>query len=263
MRPTHHSGSDTPLYDSIGRSYATTRRPDPRIAEAVRRAIGDARSVVNVGAGAGAYEPDELEVIAVEPSPAMISQRPRSGARVVRAAAECLPLADKSVDVAMTILSDHHWRDRPAGIRELRRVARHRVVLLNSDPSRHGDFWLTQEYLPAFLDLVPERYRTPGLWLEDLSDLLGTNVAAQPVPIPHNCSDGFYQAYWRRPAAYLDASARSNISGFRRLPTAVIDAAIAALERDLHEGAWRRRHHDLLELDELDLGLRLIVAELA
>lgn len=253
-----------PLYDRIGRTYAATRVPDPRLAAAIRAAIGDdARTLVNVGAGAGAYEPTDLdEVVAVEPSPTMTAQRaPRPGVRVIAATAEDLPLDDDSVDVALTVFSDHHWPDRSSGLREMARVAAKRVVLVNSEPDAFGAFWLTGEYLPGAHDLVPARYReTPGLWRRELAELLGADaIRFPPLPIPHDCSDGFYAAYWRRPEAYLDPIVRDNISIFHRVEH---DAAIARLADDLATGAWQARHERLLQQDALDVGVRIVVAEI-
>jgi SAM-dependent methyltransferase len=249
-----------PLYDTIGQTYATSRRADPRIAARIRAALGEARSLVNVGAGTGDYEPHDLNVVAVEPSPVMIAQRPPGSARALQGTAEALPLADDGVDVAMAINSDHHWPDRAAGLREMRRVARHRVVLLNSDPDAALDFWLTRDYLPGFIGLIPEPYRVPGHWRDELRQLLG-DVDVQTVPVPHDCVDGFYQAFWRRPHLYLSAEIRNNISVFRRLPDDEVDGAMAHLRRDLDDGTWRTRNADLLDRDEVDVGLRLVVAD--
>ena len=150
-----------PVYDEIGRSYTVTRRPDPRIARAIDTALGDARSVVNVGAGAGSYEPSHLRVTAVEPSPAMIRQRPSAAAPVVRAVAEHLPFADTSFDAALAVLTLHHWTDRAGGLAELARVARRRVVILTWDPSCRDLFWLTTEYFPAIgpIRIIPGELR--------------------------------------------------------------------------------------------------------
>ncbi len=255
-----------PLYDRLGRTYAATRVPDRRMAAAIREAIGDARTLVNVGAGTGSYEPTDLDlVIAVEPSAAMRAQRPPSapGRRVqlLDATAERLPLEDDAVDVALTVFSDHHWADRAAGLRELARVARRRVVLVNSEPDAARDFWLTDEYLPGFLDLIPPPYRQrPGLWRDELRELLQTNaITFAPLLVPHDCTDGFYQAYWRRPHAYLNPTVRDNISVFRLVPH---DDAIARLADDLDSGAWHRRHARLLHQPALDAANRVVVAEL-
>jgi len=249
-----------PLYDRIGTTYAASRQADPRIARALRAALGDAETVLNVGAGTGAYEPADLEVTALEPSSVMIAQRPAGSAPVIQGVAESIPLADDSVDAAMAVISDHHWADRAAGLRELRRVARRRVVLLNSDPALAATFWMTRDYLPGFLGLIPPGYREPGRWERDLQRLLGP-VTVRPVPLPHDCLDGFYHAYWRRPRAYLDDEVRDNISVFRRLPAADVHDAVARLRRDLDDGTWQDRNSALIGRSEIDLGLRIVVAE--
>ncbi len=249
------------LYDRIGTSYLATRRPDPRFACVISGALGDAESVVNVGAGAGAYEPPDCKVVAVEPSEVMIAQRPPGAAPVVRATAERLPFADDSFDAAMAVFSDHHWQDRERGLRELARVARRRVVVFNMDPAEHDRFWLTAEYLPEFPDMIEARYRVPGAWMREFEDAWG-NATLIPVPIPHDCSDGFYGAFWRRPEAYLDPVVRAGISVFSSLPADVVELGIARLQDDLRTGVWHERHAALLELPELDLGYAVVVAEL-
>ena len=253
---------DRALYDDIGRGYTAHRGEDPRIAEALWNALGDARSVLNVGAGAGAYEPRGRRVLAVEPSSMMIAQRPPGAAPALEGRAEALPVPDDSFDAVMAVLSDHHWTDRLLGFREMRRVARRRVVLFNVDPAQAGRFWLSREYFPEFLDLIPERYRGGGFWESELERQLGP-VRLRPMPIPHDCRDGFYAAYWRRPEAYLDPDVRAAISLFARFPQSRLRAGLERLRGDLASGAWRSRHADLLGLSELDLGYRVVVAELA
>ena len=240
------------LYDSIGRKYTDVRREDPRIAARIRAALGDARTVVNVGAGAGAYEPPDLEVTAVEPSETMIAQRPEGAAPVVRAFAEELPFEDRSFDAAMVVLSDHHWSDHERGLAELRRVAR-RVVLLTWDPAATFESWLVSEYLPCFEELIPKGFR-----IQQTVDRLG-GARVEPVPIPHDCLDGFLHAYWRRPHAYLDPQVRAGISVCALMDRRCLEKGLARLAADLESGAWERRHADLLGLEELDLGYRLLV----
>ena len=242
------------LYDSIGKGYTAVRREDPRIAARIRAALGDARSVLNVGAGTGAYEPADLDVVAVEPSEVMIAQRPEGAAPVVRAHAERLPFGDDSFDAAMGVLSDHHWDDHERGLAELRRVAR-RVVLFTWDPATSRDTWVVSEYFPCFEELIPPGYEL-GRTLERLG---GGRI--EPVPIPHDCIDGFYHAYWRRPEAYLDPRVRAGISAFALMDPVCVEEGVARLSSDLESGVWHRRHADLLELEELDGGYRLIVAD--
>jgi SAM-dependent methyltransferase len=240
------------IYDRIGRGYSAYRRPDPRIASRIVTALGSARSVVNVGAGTGSYEPADRTVVAVEPSGEMVRQRAASAAPAVRAAAEQLPLRDRSVDSALAVLTIHHWADWRRGLAEMRRVARDRVVILTWDPAHEG-YWLLQDYFPEIIDLDRESFPT----LADMESVLGP-IDVQPVPVPADCSDGFLGAYWRRPDMYLDAGARGAISAFAKLRD--VDARLARLRADLADGTWEARHRDLLALPELDLGYRLIVA---
>lgn len=251
--------TDDPVYDRIGSDYNRTRRPDRRVAAAISRTLGDARSVINVGAGTGAYEPTDRQVTAVEPSAVMLAQRPAGAAPAVHASAEDLPFPDGAFDAAIAILSDHHWTDRDRGLRELRRVASSRVVLLNADPAKAEAFWLTRDYLPGFLDLIPAPMLVPGAWRASFEAQLGP-ITIQPVPIPHGCTDGFYPAYWRRPHAYLDPAIRHGTSVFARLDPDATDHGLAALDTDLRQGAWHERNADLLKLDAADLGLSLIIA---
>ena len=233
------------LYDRIGTSYDATRQTDPRIAARIWAALGDARTVVNVGAGSGSYEPPHLDVTAVEPADTMIAKRPPGAAPVVQASAEALPFDDGAFDAAMVVLSDHHWSDWRAGYRELRRVAR-RVAIFTFEPMWFERTWIHEYVAMTAPDAPP---------LSERAAELGARV--ETVPIPHDCRDGFFHAYWRRPHAYLDPVVRANISIFDK-----VDAAegIERLRRDLESGEWERRHADLLSLDELDCGYRLVVA---
>ncbi len=248
------------LYDEIGGGYASRRRPDPAIEAAIMSALGDASSVVNVGAGAGSYEPRDRHVVAVEPSAVMRAQRPAGAAPAVSGSAEALPFDDDTFDVALAIFSDHHWADRAAGLREMRRLARRRVVIVNADPADAERFWLTTEYLPGFLRLIPERYRSPGAWEASTRAAVGS-VRRIPLPISHDCADDFYGAYWRRPAEYLDPATRAAISVFSRLDHEEVTAAMTRLVDDLDSGRWQQRHADLLDQTELDLGYAILIAD--
>jgi SAM-dependent methyltransferase len=238
-------------YDFIGINYAELRKPDRRIAGIVEAALGSARTVLNVGAGTGSYEPTDRAVIAVEPSREMIRKRGATTAKAVRAGADGLPFGDLSFDASMAILTIHHWPDKQAGLREMRRVTRGRIVLLTFDPSHRP--WLT-DYFPELAAL--DEAQMPRM--SDYEDWLGT-VHITPVPVPHDCSDGFLYAYWRRPAAYLDSYIRSGSSSFWSIGNA--EAGLQNLKRDIETGAWERRYAGLLALEEYDAGYRLVVAD--
>jgi len=241
-------------YDRIGLLYAKHRRPDPRIAAAICRALGPARSVVNVGAGTGSYEPLDCRVVAVEPSIVMIRQRPRSAAPVVRASADALPFARPVFDAALAALTVHHWRDWKHGLREMRRVAR-RIVVLTFDVRLQQDFWLVRDYVPA---MRMELNRIPGV--DAVADELGA-TRVETVVVPHDCLDGFFCAYWRRPDAYLDAEVRACISGLTQLAPNDMMPGLARLRSDLATGRWHERNRKLIGLNELDCGYRLVVCE--
>ena len=242
------------LYDTIGATYTVTRRTEPRIAARVWGALGDARTVVNVGAGTGSYEPPGRDVTAVEPSAVMRAQRPAGAAPCVAAAAESLPFEDQSFDAAMAIATVHHWQDPVAGLREMRRVAR-RVVVFTHDTSDAGwlrRFWLTRDYLPEVGDFLVGR---PSL--TELAGAIGART--EPVLIPWDCADGFLEAYWRRPAAYLDENVRRGVSGWARVGPRAEQRAVRSLRDDLASGRWAERNHDLAALDAAELGLRLLI----
>jgi SAM-dependent methyltransferase len=240
-------------YDQLGHNYARRRRADPRIAARVHAALGDARTVVNVGAGAGSYEPIDRYVLAIEPSSTMRAQRSLVLAPAIAAKAEALPLDDRSVDAAMAILTVHHWDDPPAGLRELRRVARDRVVVLTLDINVLAQYWLLSDYLPEAL--ADDRARFPPI--AKITDALG-GARVDPVQVPADCTDGFFEAYYARPEALLDPSVRAAQSAWPRLPQGVEERAIAALAADLVSGEWDRRHGHLRDADSYDAALRLI-----
>lgn len=245
-----------PLYDTIGHNYAELRRPDHRIASAIHSALGDAESVVNIGAGTGSYEPPDRSVIAVEPSEVMIRQRAASAAPCLRASAEALPLEAASVDAAMAILTIHHWTDLGRGLAEMARVARRRAVLLTWLPDV-AQFWLTDDYFPEIAAHDRTIFPTAAGLLAMLEGL-GGRTRSIPVPIPHDCTDGNLCAYWRRPEAYLDAATRSAMSSFARIDA---EPGLARLSADISSGRWSERNRHLLSLESLDLGYRLVCCE--
>ncbi|MGW0605080.1 MerR family transcriptional regulator [Streptomyces sp. NPDC002640] len=243
------------LYEAIGSAYPATRHTEPRIAARVREALGDARTVLNVGAGTGSYEPLDREVVAVEPSAVMRAQRPADAAPCVAATAERLPFADGSFDAAMAFSTVHHWHDPVAGLREMRRVAR-RVVVFTHDTSDAGwlhRFWLTRDYLPEVARLVAGR---PAV--DELADAVWARI--EPVLVPWDCADGFFEAYWRRPEAYLEEHVRRAVSVWTRVGPEAERRAVERLGEDLASGRWAERNRDLVGLDAAELGLRLLVA---
>jgi SAM-dependent methyltransferase len=244
-------------YDIIGRGYSRTRREDPLFRALIHAALGNARTVVNVGAGSGAYEPSDLHVIAVEPSDVMAAQRSRDLAPAIRASASSIPLRDGSVDAAMAILSVHHWDEqREQGVRELRRVARGAVIILTYDASISGAMWLMADYLPEVARLDLQIFPPP----QQLEGWLGGDVRIDTVPIPRDTPDWMLGSFWAHPERVLDASARAATSGFARMPSHVVDRVVSEVSRDLASGLWDHRHGHLRTLDALDVGLRLIAA---
>jgi SAM-dependent methyltransferase len=245
-------------YDQIGVRYTSTRSADPRIATQIHEALGDARSIVNVGAGAGAYEPSDREVVPIEPSERMIAQRTAKLAPAIRGTAESLPLAADSVDAALACMTLHHWTDWRVGVQELRRVARKRIVIFTYDRSYAMRFWLLRDYLPRLARLDCARFPT----IEEQRVATGDEVRVEPVPIPYDCEDGFLAAYWRRPKAYLDGRVRMGMSIFHLPGAERLIGGLDELAEDLQTGRWSDRNRDILEREELDLGYRLLVAEL-
>ena len=239
------------LYDTIGRGDPATRRTDPRIAARIWEALGDARTVLNVGAGTGSYEPHDRDVTAVEPSAVMRAQRPADAAPCLDAAADDLPFAGQSFDAAMAVLSDHHWPDPIAGLREMQRVARH-VVVFQFDITGPGQFWLTRDYLPEFAQLT-----SGGPALAERARAIGARM--EPVPIPWDCADGFFHAYWRRPEEYLRPHVRRGTSAWARIGRAAEQRAVSNLRADLSSGRWADRNHDIISLDTAELGARLLL----
>jgi SAM-dependent methyltransferase len=244
-----------PRYERIGRTYARTRREDPRLARLIGERLGSARSVVNVGAGTGSYEPRDRHVIAIEPSDVMAAQRPPDLAPSIRAGAAELPLRDRSVDAAMAVLTIHHWdADQERGVREMRRVARDAVVILTYDTTISGRMWLLRDYLPEVAEL--DRRIFPSA--EGIASWLGGTISVEAVPIPRDTPDWSLGSFWAHPERVLDPTARAATSGFARMSDDVTSRVVSAVERDLASGEWDRRHGHLRELEEFDVGMRLI-----
>lgn len=241
-------------YDVVAADYAAMRRPDPRIAAQIWHALGDARTVLNVGAGTGSYEPPDRQVLAVEPSARMIAARSIDAAPAIQGYAEALPFTDGAFDAALAILTVHHWPDQAGGFAELRRVARRRIVL-TFDPERADAMWLIRDYLPRNAEIDRAQFRP----IDQVAELLGGGVV-HTVHIPHDCTDGFLCAYWRRPEAYLDPRVRAGISSFQRLDRVEVERGLTSLREDLATGAFWKRNPELADRTEMDFGYRLIVA---
>lgn len=247
--------SSSPVYDRIGRQYTANRRADPRWEALVHEQLGGARRIVNVGAGTGSYEPASgCAVVAVEPSTVMLAQRHVDAAPAVRAVAADLPVAAGWADVAMAILTVHHWSDWERGLAELCRVAPRRLVFA-IDFEVHSQFWLLQEYLPEVLEHTLAC--TPNADL--VAGAIGATTSID-MPVYRDLQDGVLGAYWARPEKYLDHQVRANNSGTALAHPETTERGIARLEADLASGAWQERHADLLTLDSIDMGYRLLVA---
>jgi len=246
-----------PRYDGIGQGYAKTRKEDPCLRARIHAALGDARTVVNVGAGTGSYEPNDRHVIAIEPSDVMAAQRPPELAPAIRASAGELPLRDRSVDAAMAILSVHHWdAEQERGVREMRRVARGPVVVMTYDPEVSGQMWLMSEYMPEVAELDRRIFTST----DTLAGWLGGSVRVETVEVPDDTPDWMLGSYWAHPERVLDPTARAATSGFARMDAAVVDRVLESVRRDLESGAWDRRHGHLRGLRSFDAGLRLIIS---
>jgi SAM-dependent methyltransferase len=247
----------TPIYDRIGLTYGAIRRADPRLAEPIWRSLGDARSVVNVGAGTGSYEPPDRHVTAVEPSAVMMAQRAPGAAPVVQASAESLPFPDDAFDAAMAVLTLHHWNDIDAGLAEMVRVGRRRVVILTFDPKVWPNQWIVRDYLP---EIVEE----PNPSMPSIAHVLEALPAAtvDPLLAPRDCTDRMFATLWARPEQYLDPRIRAATSVWHELPPDVSARALDQLARDLASGAWNKRYGHLRTTSEWDVGFRIIRSEL-
>ena len=242
-------------YEANGSDYSAVRRADPRIAEFVHRGLGGAASVINVGAGAGSYEPEHLDVTAVEPSPSMRSQRPADRPAAFDAVAEDLPFPDDSFDAAMAMITVHQWRDPDKGLRELRRVSRGAVVILTFDGDALDGFWLAA-YVPELIEA--ERRRYPPI--ERICEVLGGTSTVATVPVPIDCTDGFTEAFYARPEQFLEPAVRRSQSAWGFVQPEVEERAIKRLGADLATGEWDRHYGSARTQPVYHGSLRLIVS---
>jgi SAM-dependent methyltransferase len=242
-------------YEQHGRTYASHRRADPRIAARIHAALGEAETVVNVGAGSGSYEPSDRWLLAVEPSATMRAQRPAGAAPAIDVRAEALPLDDDSVDAAMACVTIHHWRPMEVGLAELRRVARGPVVVFTFDLD-HLPAW-QQEYLADGIAIERPRFRS----LQAVAAALGGRTRIERLPTPADCTDGFFEAFWNRPEQLLDPAVRGAQSIWPLLAPGVEERIVERLGKALGSGAWDAEHGHLREMDEYDGALRLVISE--
>lgn len=242
-------------YDRLGRGYSRVRQPDPRIAARIDAALGEAQTVLNIGAGTGSYEPEGRAVTAVEPSAEMIGQRPPGSAPVVQASAEDLPFADRSFDASLAVLTVHHWADLGAGLAEMRRVSRERIVIVTFDPEALAGLWIPRDYFPEMLALKRRAGATSGA----LAGLL-TGAKIEPIPVPRDCSDQFFAALWGRPEKLFDEEVLRPMWVWQSISEEARRGGRERLRADLEDGTWERRHGHLRELPSLDVGLRLVSA---
>jgi SAM-dependent methyltransferase len=243
-------------YDSIGHGYAGARRPDDRLTTRLRERLGDARSVVNVGAGTGNYEPADRSVVAVEPSAVMIAQRPPGAAPAVQAPAEALPFRPRSFDAAMATSTVHHWSDLARGLAEMARVAPRRVVYF-SEAARLGRHWLIDEYFPEIVDMPTNRAAPTA---EAVAHLLGGTATIDVFEVPRDFADGA-GAFWGRPEQYCDPAVRAGLSMFTLLDRAVVERGTARLRDDLRSGRWDERHGHLRTEPTMDVGYRIVTSQ--
>lgn len=240
------------IYDDIGNNYSVTRGTDPKIAEQLYSELQGATRIVNIGAGTGSYEPENMEVVAVEPSAVMISQRKVGSHRVEQAFAEKLPFENSSFSHAMTVLSMHHWQDRARAFQEINRVTTEKFVAITWDPTSEP-FWLTRDYFPEIYEMDKRIFPD----LEELNEYFD-EVTMRPLQIPSDCQDGFLTAFWKRPEAYLSSTVRQAMSPFSKIKN--LSAGLQKLEDDLASGVWASNNHAILGLSWLDVGYRVISA---
>lgn len=243
-------------YDEHGKGYSGYRQTDPRIAAYVSQALNSAETVLNVGAGAGSYEPADRYVAAVEPSEVMRRQREKSNkAPAVIGSAESLPFDDNAFDAVMAMVTIHHWGDMEKGLCELRRVARDRVVVLTFDPHALDSFW-NVHYFPAVVEAERHRYPT----LDFITHCLGKKNVIQAIPVPFDCTDGFQEAFYGRPEAFLNKDIRSAQSAWGFISDELEEHYVKNFAAELKSGAWDEKYGELRKTKTFTGALRLITA---
>jgi len=241
-------------YDGSKVDYVSYRQTDPVIEAQIHRALGDAQTILNVGGGAGSYEPVDRYVVAIEPSVEM--RRKRSTTRpAVIGSAEQLPFDDKSFDASMAIFTIHHWKDLRRGLEEMRRVTRGPVVIVSCDPLRLYDFWMV-EYGKEVLDIEARRYPA----IDTVKGCFGEDTMVTSVSIPRDCRDGFQEAYYARPERLLDDHVRAAQSAWGFLSKDVEQDIVHRLRTALRDGSWDRQFGHFRTAPTFEGSLRLIIS---
>ena len=243
-------------YDTSGKEYAKFRQTDPRIAAHIYMALGNANTILNMGAGAGSYEPEDRYVVAIEPSLAMRAQRIARGKMpALTGTADAIPFDDNSFDAAMAMVTLHHWPDMQKGLQELRRVSRNQVLILTFDPDALHQFWNAQ-YFPELIEVEKARYPS----IPFITDALGGQTTVQQIAVPLDCSDGFQEAFYGRPEAFLDKDIRQAQSAWKFLAPGLEDKLVARLATELSSGDWDKKYGHFRTQATFTCALRLIIA---
>jgi len=242
-------------YDSNGKTYSSRRETEPKIAEYINRSLGDAKTVLNVGAGAGSYEPSDRYVIAIEPSITMRNQRlANDKSPAIHASADHIPFDDKAFDAVTAFLTIHHWPDIKKGLSELQRVAKNKVIIMTFDPEALDRFW-NAEYFPEVIAVERQRYPT----MEFITSALGDQCEIVEIPVPLECVDGFQEAFYGRPEAFLDKQVRLAQSAWGFIPDDQQEIIVSRLANDLASGEWDRKYGYYRTQAEFVCALRLVI----
>ncbi|MEM7551506.1 MAG: class I SAM-dependent methyltransferase [Bacteroidota bacterium] len=242
-----------PIYDQIGINYSGNRCTDPKIAEQLFSKLKGAKRIVNIGAGTGSYEPESVEVVAVEPSSEMIAQRKMDSYPSVQAYAEKLPFEDHSFSHAMTVLSMHHWENRAQAFREINRVITEKFIALTWNPAS-DPFWLTRDYFPEIYEMDLNIFPKMEEFTKHFNE-----VEVSSLMVPDDCKDGFLSTFWKRPQAYLDEQVRQSMSAFAKIGD--YSDRLEKLKIDLQSGTWKERNQNILDKTALDMGYVIVSAK--
>jgi SAM-dependent methyltransferase len=243
-------------YDKLGQKYSVKRQTEPAIFSYIVKALGDAATVLNVGAGTGSYEPTDRYVIAVEPSLVMRSQRESNNKNpAVIAFADNLPFDDNSFEASTAFVTVHHWSDIHKGLHELRRVTKNQVIIMTFDPEALDDFW-NAIYFPELIEAEKKRYPS----IDFITTALGGTCEVQKIPIPFDCADGFQEAFYGRPEAFLDKQVRQSQSAWGFISPEVEEKYIKDFAEELASGEWDKKYGHYRTQPSFTCALRLIIS---